>query len=75
MFEDFALSTNIAGDCGHIITTPTDGECAYTYADEFKGDVSVFVAEVSACTTKDADGVYNGLCYNVPTDYSNLFNS
>ncbi len=73
LFESFISSTNIAGNCGEKIG-PSTGVCAYTYKDEFLGDLSVFVDGISNCTTKEADGEYNGLCYHVPTGNS-MFNS
>ena len=72
-FEDFAISTNIAGNCGEKIG-PSTGVCAYTYEDEFLGKMEVFVEGISNCVTKEADGEYNGLCYHVPTGNS-MFNS
>lgn len=74
MFESFTLSTNIAGDCQVKTWTPNSGQCAYTYTDEFLGELNLFVSAVDACTTKEDDGEYNGVCYDVP--YGDiLFNS
>lgn len=71
MFEDFTLSTNIAGDCEVIINNSTRGDCAYT----LRTGESVFTSNYGVCTTKEADGDYNGICYHVPIDSNNLFNS
>lgn len=79
MFEDFTLSTNIAGDCEKKTNTQNSGTCAYTVATKY-GSWEVFTDAVSACTTKEstldgvADGVYNSICYHVPYG-ENLFNS
>lgn len=75
MFESFALSTSIAGDCGIRTNTPSDGNCGYEMTDEF-GDVSTLFLDsmTGVCSTYQPDG-YNGICYDVPTDTGNLFNS
>ena len=69
-FESFLMSTNIAGECELDTKMPTaDKGCGYPT----RGGV-VFV-EGTQCTTYPQDGLYNGFCYHVPTEYSNLFNS
>lgn len=73
-FESFVLSTNIAGDCEVKTWTPSKGNCAYSYTDEFLGEVKLFTSDVNACKTINADGEYNGICYHVFVDNS-LFNS
>lgn len=75
VFEDFSMSTNIAGDCEVKTWTPNSGTCAYKYMDEFLGEVKLFLSTISDCTTVEADGEYNGFCYHVPTESKNLFNS
>lgn len=74
VFESFVVSANIAGDCDPKTNTPSLNSCPYTYEDEFLGTVKLFIEGVNACTTKDADGEYNGFCYHVFTGNS-LFNS
>ena len=74
VFENFLMSTSIAGDCDPKTHTPSLNQCAYSYEDEFAGTVNLFIDNVNACTTKEADGEYNGFCYHVFTG-SNLFNS
>ena len=70
MFEDFALSESIAGDCETKINNQTRGSCAYI----LRTGEHVFTG-ISACTTDEQDGDYNGICYHVPIDTRNLFNS
>ena len=72
LFEDFSLSSGIAAGCEEIINTAYSGQCAMKF-----GDMMVFVSSVSACTDPVADGSpnYNGLCYHVPIDTKNIFNS
>lgn len=73
MFEDFTLSTNIAGDCEAKLNTPSNGVCGYqpegaTY--------TIFLTDMSGCDRQYPDGANaNGLCYHIPTDDKNLFNS
>ena len=76
MFESFALSTSIAGDCETIISNMSKGVCGYK-PDRF---MSVFLEEVTGCAVKKADDPYtdkqnNTFCYHIPTPYMNLFNS
>lgn len=70
-FDDFSLSTSIAGDCGTIIGNPSRNICAY----KTRTGLNVFMSGMSACTTTEDDGDYQGFCYHVPIDDKNLFNS
>ena len=72
IFENFALTTNIAGDCEVKTSTPNSGSCPYTWEDEF-GSYSVFV-DSSVCGNVVADG-NDGICYHVPTETNSVFNS
>ena len=74
MFESFTLSQAIAGDCTVKTSTPSEGNCAYGYKDEFFGDVVLFTNDMNACEFQQPDG-YNGICYDVPTASNLLFNS
>lgn len=77
MFESFSVSENIAGDCDRLVGNPSKGTCAVLGS----GGIAVFTSDVSACdytpteiNSEDED-VYDGFCYHVPTEYTNLFNS
>ena len=72
VFEDFALSTNIAANCEHQTSLQTEGACGL----DFGGDM-IFLINVTGCKEKyDVDdGQFNGICYHVPIETSNLFNS
>lgn len=80
IFEDFALSTNIAGNCGTKTGSPSEGQCAYKVEKTY-GTWYVFTSSVTACETSDGeldqleDGIYNSICYHVPLDNTTLFNS
>lgn len=70
VFESFTLSTNIAGDCESKIDTFKAGDCGIQFGNEV-----LFLTGVAGC--KDpvtTDGEY-GLCYDIPTPTSALFNS
>lgn len=77
VFENFAISTNIAGDCESIVGNPAKGTCAVLGT----GGIDMFDGTVGAvCVFKPEDmgGVkdqWDGFCYHVPTEYNNLFNS
>lgn len=70
IIEDFSLQTSISASCELDTPLPSLAEnCGYPT----KGGV-VFI-EGTQCTTYPPEGAYNGFCYHVPTDTSNLFNS
>ena len=74
MFEDFSLSTNIAS-CGTKIEGQSSGNCAYVVKNEFTTSY-IFTSDIpDVCTTPEADGEYNGICYYTVADSAVLFNS
>lgn len=71
--EDFSLSTSIANGCDVKIDTANSGNCGI----DFGGDI-IFLTGISACKDFEVspdDGQYNGICYHVPTETSDMFNS
>lgn len=72
IFEDFSLSAGIAAGCEKKIDTQYSGQCGLEF-----GDLTLFVTGVSGCADPVTDGSskYNGLCYHIPSDSKNLFNS
>jgi hypothetical protein len=72
IFEDFSLSAGIAAGCEKKIDTQNSGLCGLVF-----GDLMLFVDTVAGCKDPVVDGSseYNGLCYHIPTDTKNLFNS
>lgn len=75
MFEDFTLSTNIAGDCEAKTNLQSNDSCGMNYS-----GLTVFMVEMDGCTGiqvqyEGGDGIYNGICYHVLTGDKNLFNS
>lgn len=74
LFEDFTLTTNIAAGCETKTTTPSWNQCAYPV--KFgREEKNFFLSTISACTTTEDDGEYEGFCYHTPTEANNLFNS
>ena len=71
-FEDFTLNTSIAGDCEVKTHTPAAEQCGIAF-----GDINIFLDGHEGCTTTIIDGSkdFDGLCYHVPTETNNLFNS
>lgn len=73
-FEDFSLTTNIAAGCGFDTNLPVQNSCGV----DMGGGMIVFVDGVYGCTTKvqlGDDGTWNGMCYHVPIENNNVFNS
>ena len=70
-FDDFSLSTSIAGSCTYIVNNASKYTCAYH---DVRQDKYVFTADIGACITKN-EGEYNGICYHNPYDTTDLFNS
>lgn len=80
MFENFTLSSNIAGDCEHLTNLPSNNTCGLY----FTGIGNVFLTGMGGCSDMQVgDGIsgdgYIGsgndaICYHVPFG-ENLFNS
>ena len=86
IFESFALSTNIAGDCGRKADGPTGSfavnGCGINYDtfNPFTGEfesVIIFTGAWSGCVDKvdPNDGLIDEFCYQNPSDSTKLFNS
>lgn len=72
IIENFTMSTNIAGDCNFIIDNQSYKTCAYI---DRRGD-SVFTSDLAGvCTRVETDGLSDTLCYHVPSENYDLFNS
>ena len=72
-FESFLMSTNIAGDCEKpFVNNASKGTCAVLGT----GGIAVFDGIVgAACKFPAENDQWDGLCYHVPTEAANLFNS
>lgn len=76
-FESFMLSSSIAGDCETETNLQSRGGCGYMTRDGI-----VFVDKTTGCDVgvpyddKVGDYMYSdSLCYHIPIDTKNLFNS
>ena len=69
MFESFTLSTNIAAGCEYKNGLHARGYCGY----ETRNGV-VFTEDVQGCKYTQPD-TNDTLCYHVPNDSYNIFNS
>lgn len=74
IFESFVLNTNIAGDCQVIVNTQTEGQCGYL-PDRDPTGIHIFTEGIGGCVRTEADDGNNGVCYHVPGDAPDLFNS
>jgi len=75
-YESFAACTNIAAGCERIVGNPSKDSCAI----EGSGGVAVFTDTLSVCDFTpekmgQAADQWDGFCYHVPTEKTNLFNS
>ena len=69
IIEDFSLSATIAGDCEFKTSTQVIYDCGY----ETRNGI-VFMETVTGCKYHEPDE-NDALCYHVPNDYANIFNS
>ena len=71
-FENFSLSTSIAGACERNTHLPSEGACGYEW-----GGYVIFVTGMQGCDLEQPLGQPSpdGFCYHNPTDSNNLFNS
>lgn len=75
VFENFSLNTHIAGECEIDTNIQSKGLCGLEVTATGVGTVTIYIDSTTGCTTETDDGDYNELCYHVPTEYNNLFNS
>lgn len=69
LFEDFSLSESIAAGCEFITDNQTEGSCGYSTRNGV-----IFMESVSGCKYHEPDN-NDSLCYHVPNEYANIFNS
>jgi len=68
-FEDFSLSTSITAGCEYKNGLHAQGACGYETRDGV-----VFTLDVSGCKYTQPD-TNDTLCYHVPNESNNIFNS
>lgn len=67
--EDFSLQTSIAAGCEFKANNPVEGTCGYPTRNGV-----VFTSDVQGCKYHETD-TNDSLCYHVPNEYANIFNS
>lgn len=76
MFESFSFSTSIAGSCEVIFSGSARGTCGIPDAN----GLGMMIFNVDAAGTNcvvpgTTEEKYDGLCYHIPLEGNNLFNS
>ena len=73
VFESFSLSTSIATGCEFQLNLPNSNGCGYMASSGY----IVFMEHVQGCAVKVNGGepIADGLCYQVPNESRNLFDS
>ena len=67
--EDFSLQTSIAAGCEFKTNNSVQGTCGYPTRNGV-----VFMSTITGCEYHEPDD-NDSLCYHVPTDLTNIFNS
>lgn len=73
VFESFSLATSITAQCAFQTNLQTQGTCFVQF-----GAFRVFTTEVSGCVDNGIaipGDEFNGFCYHVPTNGTNIFMS
>lgn len=79
VFESFVLSTNIAGDCeakAQTFANYSESGCGYLL-----GTNIIFGTDLTGCKGDDnyrqvePNTGWNSICYHVPSEANNIFNS
>ena len=74
VFEDFTLNTNIAGSCEEKTNLPARGSCGWIPDDRWILG-PIFTGASTGCAVTPSEAGYDTLCYHVPNESYNLFNS
>ncbi len=69
LIESFSLNNSISAGCEFKTDLQTEGACGYPTRNGV-----VFTTEVEGCKYHEPD-TNDSLCYHVPTEYTNIFNS
>lgn len=72
-FFDFTLSTSIAAGCEVKTDLQSQGICGYKPEPRWPG--VIFVDGTTGCDQTPTESGLDTLCYHVPTEAYNLFNS
>ena len=72
-FFDFTLSTSIAAGCE--VKTDLQSLHICGFKPDPRWDGVIFVDETTGCNQTSTNSGYDTLCYHIPTEAYNLFNS
>lgn len=72
-FFDFTLSTSIAAGCE--VKTDIQSPHICGFKPDPRWDGVIFVDETTGCNQTSTNSGYDTLCYHIPTEAYNLFNS
>ena len=77
LFESFTMSTNIAAGCDSIVGNPSKGSCAVlgSAGEKFFSGTMVDICDFNVEEFGQAPDMWDGFCYHVPNENSDLFNS
>ena len=77
VFESFSLSTSIATCRMEASFDASLGKwgCKGYKIETDDGNLVIFMSDYNGCQWVEADGDFNGICYDVPSDPLNLFGS
>ncbi len=69
-FENFKLSTSVAGTCTLDGTQSNENSCGYD-----TGIGVIFISKATGCSFETQDGTEGGICYDNPSADSRVFGS
>jgi hypothetical protein len=70
LFDSFSMSQSIANAC-EIRANHQKGICGVVFTES----ITIFNSDARACTLRYEDEQYDGLCYHVPHESYNVFQS
>lgn len=74
VFEDFTLNTSIASGCEAKTDLQAMGSCGWIPNDRWTQG-PIFTDSSTGCAITSSKAGYDTLCYHVPNESYNLFNS
>lgn len=74
VFEDFTLNTSIASGCEAKTNLQAMGNCGWI-PNAHWNQGAIFMDSSTGCAITPSQAGYDTLCYHVPTESYNLFNS
>ena len=77
LFENFSRSTDLAAICEKKINTQAQFDCGIPFegTGDFGFDFTIYSDEAVGICNMEPSGEYDRVCYHVPDESYNLFNS